>query len=200
MLSFGQTATLSLNGPVSVKAGQDATILVTTTGGPAAEQFTINVPVDVASVAVNAAAPGKTAYCGAFAAQKITCLLLSLNSAAAIPDGAVATVTATFKGALTATNEVFSVTNPVAGSVTGTALAVAVPANLVIAADKRLNACDVDGDGQITGADTQVVVDVARGIASAPTGSRTDLNGDGNTDVLDAILSVLAGLKQIPCP
>lgn len=199
--AYGQ-ATLSWTGPSTIKVGQVATISVSTGGSAtAAQQHTINAPVDVASVAVTATAPGKTAYCGAFATAKITCLILSQTNSTAIPAGPLLTIAATFKSTFTLTQESFSLTGSVAADPLNAAkVTVTPPSPFVILPDLRTNSCDVDANGSVTGADTQIVVDVARGTATPPAGSRTDHNGDGATDIADAMISVLVSLGQLTCP
>lgn len=153
--------------PIVALAAQTAYVnggnLVLNTGGTvSAIQF--NLTGATAAPVINTTlAASKSVFCGPSFA---TCLVVG-NNTTTIPDGNVVAIPT---GA--------SISNFIASSPTGTAIAVALVSN----------PCDVNHDGKIDVNDFSAIVQQADGAVTAS----ADINGDGKTDIFDVFRVILA--------
>ncbi len=178
--------TLSLSNPGSVPAGGypagSAVALNVGKSGNATVtglQFDIAATSGTMAIAASPAAilAGKTLSCsGSF---PIRCLLVGLANTTLIPDGVVAIATETLGSS--GNPVTVTVSLPVETDSSGNGVAVTV-GNPTVSLPLR-SGCDVNGDGSVSSADTQAVVNSA---IARSTSAVTDLDSNGATDVRDA--------------
>ena len=183
VLAQAQDSITATASPSTLRPGQTATITLTLAGTPpiAGVQWLLSAPpgwtvgTTTASSAVTSAS--KQVTCGA-----PVCFVWGLNITP-VPNGAVATVPVTVPTGTAAGTVQLSVTNTAGATPAGVLQAVTgVPVTVTV-----LSVYDINGDGQITTADVNLIVaQVASGTCA------NDVVGNGQCNVLQVIAEVIA--------
>lgn len=167
-----QTTTVTVTGPVSVVAGNVATLTVSMAGSSgqniAAIQWTLTLPAGVSLGAPTASAgwtaAGDAAYCNAAAGTCLVAGSLTVQS-----DGAIATIPVTFAATVTPGILAIPITGLFAAANLGGAgvfvngMTASTPYTI-----KVQSRCDLNGDSVVNAADVQIVINAAIGATSCP--------------------------------
>ncbi len=199
-------ATLSWDpsSPVTIKAGQTAnfSVMITQTAGTNQPRV-VAAQVDISCPGMAFICPttgttqtGRSIQCLVPASNSLRCIVYLPAGNTAIPDGTFVKFSAVAKSDLPAGNHTFLINNPTAADPSAASLTLLAPGPFVVSA---VGFCDVDGDGIVAAADTDLIAIKALG-GTAPAGSRTDHNGDGLTDVRDVVISARVVAGQQACP
>ena len=190
LAAFGQTATLTLTGPATVRPGQQITLSlgeVATGGNPAGVQWAITLPGSgwTASATAGAAttAVSKTLFCNSVGTF---CLIVGLNPNT-IANGPVAQyVVSVPANATTGTAQI-----PLSNLLSGNADGIFIPATSGPTYSVTVLALtDLNGDGKTDILDLQLLIPQIVGTSACS----NDLNGDSKCDLLDALILIRAAL------
>lgn len=202
VVCFAQSATLAPVNTTTPPAagyapGAVIPINIVKAGNPTATalQFDVQSMAGVATVSWSvspAIAGSKILTCSANGPATGTCALVGLNQTV-IPDGVVAIGTVTLAPSVNVSPVVFSISNPIESDPNGASLAVSV-ANPTVSLSIAPSRCAVTGDGAVSSADLQAVVNQ---IVARTTSAATDLNTDGKTNVLDAQIVATAATTGV---
>lgn len=196
--AVAQTATMTLSGPSTAKAGQTISLSLSASGttntGAAGFQWAIALPANyTATVSAGAAATTavKTPSCttdGSF------CILVGQN-ATIIPNGVIASISLKVPASAPASPQAFPLSSLVGVDAGGINVATTSGAaySLTIT-DKR----DLNGNGTVDATDVQLMVNEVIAARTSPGACVDDLNGDGRCDLLDVFQVLLKSLGLIP--
>ncbi len=179
---LAQQDNLVVSAPALVRPGQVLDITVKRTSTPlpavsAATQVSLTFSGVVTSITVDTAPAGKQVSCGPQIGGTVICMATGFNTAV-FTDGVVMVVHAVL-GPVQNPNFTITNTNPISSLPSGDNVTVSVNPLVSVSAQSR---CDINGDGQITGADVAIAIAQANGTTS---GTTADMNGDGKVDVRD---------------
>lgn len=187
-------ATLSLVNPGPIPPagylpGATITLNIVKTGNASTTglQFDVGTTAGSITAAVGPAVTTGSKIVQCSTVNPIRCLEIGLANTTVIPDGTVVVASLTLPASVSTSPVVVTLSNPVEADAGGNSLTVTVGNPTVSLSIK--NACDVNGDGSVSSADSSAVVNQALTRTSTAT---TDLNGDGKTDVLDAQIAATA--------
>ncbi len=196
--AVAQTATMTLSGPSTAKAGQTISLFLSASGttntGAAGFQWAIALPVNytaTASAGAVATTANKTPTC---TADNSFCLLVGQN-ATIIPNGTIASISLKVPASAVAGSQAFPLSNLIGVDAAGINVATTSTGTYSLTIlDKR----DLNGDGTVTAADVQLMVNEVIAARTSPGACVDDLNGDGKCDLVDVFQVLLKSLGLIP--
>lgn len=168
-----QTSTFTLSGPTSIVAGNAATVTLGMNGSSgqsiAAVQWTLTLPSGV-TMGIPAAAPawsaaGDQAYCNVTSG-----ICMVVGSLTVMADGAIASIPLTIPAATPPGTLSLPLTGLLAATPEGNSVGLMSGAPYTL---KVLSPCDLNGDGSITVADVQTMINAVLGLATCPAGIGT---------------------------
>jgi Dockerin type I domain len=183
---WAQSATLNLSCASNVRAGSTLTCSIALAGGslPAGLQWTLATSSPVGAVVITPAAT-VTAVQKNFLCNAVNMCLLTGINANQIADGALATLSIPIPAGSGARQMTLNLSATIGASLLGTA--VSATANPPVSVS-ILSGCDINGDGQTNAAD---VTAEQNGVLAMPQ-TASDLNSDGNADVVDVQIVINA--------
>ncbi len=192
---------MALSGPSTAKAGQTISLSLSASGttntGAAGFQWAIALPANyTATVSAGAAATtaNKTPFC---ATDGSFCLLVGTQNATIIPNGVIASISLKVPASAVVGPQAFPLSSLMGVDAAGLLVLGGVasgPTYSLTILDKR----DLNGDGTITAADVQLMVNEVIAARTSPGACVDDLNGDGKCDLVDVFQVLLKSLGLIP--
>lgn len=192
VLCQGQSNTVTLSGPTTIGNGQNTiTASIAGPNQPAGFQWRQTFPASVTAFSASpgpaATAAGKNITCGALVAASAICVVVGQNNNR-INAGVIASFVVTANNPTG--SQVFTPSQPIGGAPNGDRITYVAGPALSIPATPPVPTvvpCDVTRNGTVGPEDTAAILSVLVG-GTAPTGSVTDQDNKGTTDVIDYLI------------
>lgn len=190
-LMFAQSSpTLNISGSTNVRPGTSVSFPISLINGNntiASLQFTVNYTSDFSGATIvvgNGISASKQISCNP-STNSQTCVIYGINQTA-IPDGLVATLSATLVNPTTVTPEIVSYAS---NSIYSASALIPSSAITLVAgttgSDSVLSNCDLNGDGVTNVTDLNLLISWIFNGVTPPVGLTSDLNHDGKSNVID---------------